>query len=162
MLLSHYLKFSKMSVWFLPHNTYATHMHSAVQAGVRLSTTHQYCIKMAQQTELVFSNFQLCYKGIQVLKNVGQCPTWWSPCRIYMAPSVQRRKVWLTPTTRCRAVMLPRRETSWNLQGSPKLVNRSHPLVGRSSPYCGDMWRTYCCLTSFFFRLSIRALVAKI
>jgi len=26
-------------------------------------------------------------------------------------PSVQRRKVWLTPTTRCRAVTLPRRET---------------------------------------------------
>jgi len=23
-------------------------------------------------------------------------------------------------------------------------------LVGRSSPYCGDMWRRYCCLTSFF------------
>ena len=33
--------------------------------------------------------------------------------------------------------------------GYPKLVNRSRPLVGRSSPYCGDMWRTYCCLTSF-------------
>jgi len=28
-------------------------------------------------------------------RNVGQCPTWWSPCRIYVAPSVQRRKVWL-------------------------------------------------------------------
>jgi len=81
---------------------------------------------------------------------VGQCPTWWSPCRIYVAPSVQRRKVWLTPTTRCRAVTLPRRETSGNLQGYPKLVNRSQPLVGRSSPYYGDMWRTYCCLTSFF------------
>jgi len=39
-----------------------------------------------------------------------------------VAPSVQRRKVWLTPTTRCRAVTLPRRETSWNLQGCPKLV----------------------------------------
>ena len=25
---------------------------------------------------------------------------WWSPCRIDVAPSVQRRKVWLTPTTR--------------------------------------------------------------
>ena len=25
--------------------------------------------------------------------------------------SVQRRKVWLTPTTRCRAVTLPRRKT---------------------------------------------------
>ena len=58
--------------------------------------------------------------------------------------------VWLTPTSRCRAVTLPRRETSWNLQGCPKLVNRSQPLVSRSSPYCEDMWRTYCCLTSFF------------
>ena len=28
-----------------------------------------------------------------------------------VAPSVQRRKVWLTPTTRCRAVTLPRRKT---------------------------------------------------
>jgi len=27
-----------------------------------------------------------------------------------MAPSIQRRKVWLTPTTTCRAVTLPRRE----------------------------------------------------
>jgi len=50
----------------------------------------------------------------------------------------------------CSAVTLPRRKTSWSLQGCPKLVNRSQPLVGRSSPYCGDMWRTYCCLTSFF------------
>jgi len=29
---------------------------------------------------------------------VGQCPTSWSPCRIYVAPSVQCRKLWLTPT----------------------------------------------------------------
>ena len=50
----------------------------------------------------------------------------------------------------CRAVMLPRRETSWNLMGCPKLTKWSQPLVGRSSPYCGDIWRTYCCLTSFF------------
>jgi len=28
-------------------------------------------------------------------RNVGQCPTWWSPCRTQVAPSVQRRKVWL-------------------------------------------------------------------
>jgi len=49
----------------------------------------------------------------------------------------------------------------WNLQGCPKLVN-CKPLVGRSSPYCEYMWRRYCCLTSFYFWLSIRALVAKI
>jgi len=66
------------------------------------------------------------------------------------APSVQRRKVWLTPTTRCRAITLPRRETRWNLQRCPKLANTSKPLVGRSLPYCGNMWRRCCCLTSFF------------
>ena len=49
------------------------------------------------------------------------------------------------------AVTLPRRETRWNLQGCPKLANGSPPLVGRSSPYYQDMWRRYCCLTSFFF-----------
>ena len=50
----------------------------------------------------------------------------------------------------CCAVTLSRREDRWNLEGCPKLVNRSQPLVGRSSPYCGDMWRTHYCLTSFF------------
>jgi len=50
----------------------------------------------------------------------------------------------------CRPVTLPRRESCWNLQGCPKLVKRFQPLVSRSSPYCGDMWRTYCCLTCFF------------
>jgi len=50
----------------------------------------------------------------------------------------------------CRALRLPRRETRWNLQGCPKLANRSQLLVGRSSPYYADMWRRYCCLTNFF------------
>jgi len=50
----------------------------------------------------------------------------------------------------CRAVTLPRRETRWNLLRCPKLPDRSQPLVGRCSPYCGNIWRTYCCLTSFF------------
>ena len=69
--------------------------------------------------------------------------------------------VWLTPTTRCRAVTLPRCETRWNLQGCPKLLDRSQLLLGRSSPYCINMWRRYRCLTSFF-RLSIHALAAEI
>ena len=54
------------------------------------------------------------------------------------------------PLLECRAVTLPRRKTRWNLQGCPKLANRSQLLVGRSSPYYHDMWRRYCCLTSFF------------
>jgi len=36
------------------------------------------------------------------------------------------------------------------LAGVPKLPDRSQPLVGRSSPYCGDIWRRYWCLKSFF------------
>ena len=82
-------------------------------------------------------------------QNVGQCPTWWSPYQTKVAAYVQRCKVWLTPTTRCRAVTLPRRKTRWNLQGCLKLLDRSQPLVGWSSHYSGDMWRTYCCLTTF-------------
>jgi len=65
------------------------------------------------------------------------------------------------PLLQCHAVTLPRRETHWNWQGCPKLPDRSQPLVGRSSSYCGDMWRRYCCLTAFF-RLSISALVENI
>jgi len=53
--------------------------------------------------------------NIQSLYNQSQCPTWWSPCRTWVAPSIQRRKVWLTPTATCRAVTLPRHETSWKL-----------------------------------------------
>jgi len=34
------------------------------------------------------------------------------------------------PLLECRAVTLPRREIRWNLQGCPKLPNRSQPLVG--------------------------------
>jgi len=50
----------------------------------------------------------------------------------------------------CHAVTLPRRESRWNWPRCPKLPDRSQLLVGQSSPYCGDMWRRYCCLTSFF------------
>jgi len=47
------------------------------------------------------------------------------------------------------AVTKPRRKTRWNLLECRKLTNRSQPLVGRCSPYCDNMWRRYCCLTSF-------------
>jgi len=54
----------------------------------------------------------------------------------------------------------PTCETCWNLLGCPKLINWSQPLMDWSSPYCKDMWRRYCCLTTFF-QLSIHVLVAK-
>ena len=51
----------------------------------------------------------------------------------------------------CRAVTLPRRESSWNLVGCPKLVNRSQPLVSRSSSYCGGYLEDiFWCLIVFF------------
>jgi len=55
------------------------------------------------------------------------------------------------PLLECRAVTLPRCEICWNLQGCPKLIslNRSQPLVGRSSPYYQNMWRRYCYLIRF-------------
>ena len=54
------------------------------------------------------------------------------------------------PLLECRAVTLQDAKSRWNLQGCLKLPDRSQTLVCRSSPYCGDMWRTYLCLTSFF------------
>ena len=84
------------------------------------------------------------------------------PAEYRWRPLFNAAKFGWRPLLECHAVMLPRCETRWNLQGCPKLPNRSQPLVGGSSPYSGDMWMRYCCLTIFFFRLSIHALVAKI
>jgi len=83
------------------------------------------------------------------------------PAEYRWRPLFNAAKFGSCPILDCRAVMLPRHKTRWNLLGCPKLPDRSQPLVGRSSPYYQDMWRRYCCLTSFF-RLSIHALVAKI
>ena len=65
-------------------------------------------------------------------------------------PVFQTAKFGWRPLLECRAVTLPSRETRLNLEGCPKLPNRSQPLVGRSSPYYQDMWRRYHCLTGFF------------
>ena len=54
------------------------------------------------------------------------------------------------PLLECRAVTLPRREVRWNLEGCPKLVNRSQPLVGRSSPYCWGHLEDSVLLNKFF------------
>jgi len=65
------------------------------------------------------------------------------------APSVQRRKVWLTPTTRLPCSNSDKTRNPLKFARVPKLANRSHPLMGRSSPYCADTWGRYCCLASF-------------
>ena len=72
------------------------------------------------------------------------------PAEYRWRPLFNATKFGWRPLLECRAIMLPRCETRWNLQGCPKLANRSQPSVGRSSLYYQDMWRRYCCLTSFF------------
>jgi len=72
------------------------------------------------------------------------------PAEYRWRPLFNAAKFGWRPLLQCLAVTLPRRETRLNLQECSKLVNRSQPLVGRSSPYCKDMWRRYCCLTRFF------------
>jgi len=72
------------------------------------------------------------------------------PAEYRCRPLFNTAKFGWRPLLECRAVMLPRCEIRWNLQGCLKHANRSQPLVGWSSPYYQDMWRRYCCLTSFF------------
>jgi len=71
------------------------------------------------------------------------------PAEYRWCPPFNTTKFGWHPLLECRAVMLPKHDTRWNFLGCPKLVNRCQALVGQSSPYCGDMWRRYCCLTSF-------------
>ena len=79
----------------------------------------------------------------------------------YSRRSLFNAPVWLTPTGRVPCSNAAKTRNPLKFAGFPKLTKWSHPLVGRTSPYCKDMWGRYCCLTSFF-RLSIHALVAKI
>jgi len=65
-------------------------------------------------------------------------------------PLLNAAKFGWRPLLECCAVTLSRRETRWNLQGCPKLINRSQPIVSWSSPYYQDMRTRYCCLTSYF------------
>jgi len=61
------------------------------------------------------------------------------PAEYRRRPLFNAAKSGRRPLLQCRAVILARRETRWNLQGCPKLTKRSQPLVGGSSPYYGDM-----------------------
>ena len=81
------------------------------------------------------------------------------PAKCRWRPLFNAAKFGWHPLIECRAVILPRRKTQWNLLGWPKLVYGSQPsgiLIHLAvwpqyvSPYCRDMCWRYCCLTSFF------------
>jgi len=73
---------------------------------------------------------------------------------IYSVPvqetAKHRAKFGWPPSSAVAAVTKLRCDTDWNYLGCPKLPVRSQPLVGRSSPYCGNMWTRFYCLTNFF------------
>jgi len=72
------------------------------------------------------------------------------PAEYRWRPLFNAAKFGSRPLLECCAVTLPRRETRWNLQGWPKLANRSQPLVGRSSPYYQDVCTRCCSLIKKF------------
>ena len=72
------------------------------------------------------------------------------PAEYRWCPLFNAAKFGSRPLLECHAVTLPRREARWHWVGCPKQRNRSQLLVGRSIPYCEDIWGRYCCLTSFF------------
>ena len=67
-----------------------------------------------------------------------------------MAPCVQRRKVWLTPTTRVPCSNAAKTGNPLKLHGVPQTNETISTASAPSSPYCESMWRRYCCLTSLF------------
>jgi len=71
--------------------------------------------------------------------------------------AVQRRKVWLTPTTTVPCSNAAKTRNPLKFAGVPQTAGS---ISAASGPKFTILWRTYCCLTSFF-RLSIHALVAK-
>jgi len=144
---------NELRAWNLRRSEYKTQYH--IPSNDRI-TTFSWGHFGLLKTWSVYSKFSLSLvqKYIILLyvstRNVGQCPTNGRPAEYRWRPLFNGAKFGWRRLLECCAVTLPRRETRWNLQGCPKLTKRSQPLVGRSSPYYGDMWKRYWCLTSFF------------
>jgi len=67
-----------------------------------------------------------------------------------VAPSVQRRKVRLTPTTNVPCSNAAKTRIPLKFGGVPQTRQQISAVNGPSSLYYQDMCRRYCCLTSFF------------
>jgi len=63
-----------------------------------------------------------------------------------VAHSVQRRKVWLTPTTRVACSNAAKTRNPLKFAGVPQTPESISAVSGQKF----TMWRRYCCLTSFF------------
>ena len=74
------------------------------------------------------------------------------PAEYTWHPLFNATKFGWRPQLECRAVTLPRRETGWNLQGCPKLANRSQPLLGQFTILWGHV-EEVSVFNKFFFQL---------
>jgi len=63
---------------------------------------------------------------------------------------VQRRKVWLTPTTWLPCSNAAKTWYPLKYDRVPQTRQSIWAVTGPSSPCCEDIWRRYCCLTSVF------------
>jgi len=84
--------------------------------------------------------------------NVGQCPTWWPPCRNRWRP-LFNAAVWLMPITTMPCSNAAKTRNPLKCARVPHTGKPiSLPLVGQRSSYNEDMCRrkAYCYLTSFF------------
>ena len=95
-------------------------------------------------------------------RNVGQCPTRWQPCRIYVAPSVQCRKVWPTPTTRLLCSNTAKTQNPLKFVGVPQTRQRISAVSRPKFTILSGHVEEVLLFNKFFFRLSIDALVPKI
>jgi len=79
-----------------------------------------------------------------------------------VAPSVQRRKVWLTPITRVPCSNAAKTRKLLKFAWVPQTTG---PISAASGPMFDILWKRVeeiLLLSKFFLRLSIRALVVKI
>jgi len=100
-------------------------------------------------SHLLMSSCQ--HRSIVTNLECGQCPLWCPPCWIYVVPSVQCRKVWLTPTTTVPCSKAAKTRNPLNLSGVPQT---NEPISAASKLKFTILWRRGgCiapCLTGFF------------
>jgi len=121
----------------------------------------RYCCTSVQKDHRSLWTVHVHAKSHRVInimnQNVGQCPTWWSLCRIQVAPSVQRHKVWLTPSTRVPCSNAAKTRKPLKFAGVPQ-TRQQISAVSRPkfTILCGHVEEVLL-FKKFFFRLSIHA-----
>ena len=81
---------------------------------------------------------------------MGQCPTWWPPCRIEVASSVQCHKVWLTPTTGVPCSNTANMRNPLKLAGMPETTGTNSAVSGLKFTIVGGHVEEILLLNKFF------------